>query len=339
MEDLSREDRERLERFLEWERASRRAARHRRRRHVSVAALVGVVFLAVVTWLAYRVGGNIPAGMATAPDRRPAEQARAESNANPVGTTESRPPTAAEDTPAAAAAARETVAPPAAAIALPPRTAVESARESPAGRDSAKEEPGARSDRPGVATPPTARSRTATDGPRRPTSPPGVDPKSAEQRNVAVKSTTRPAPAARSVAIPVETPVPPRNPTPNVTQSIPDKATAPTGPRTVAPGRGAPGPPAAAAPLPSAPTVAPVPPSMTPVAPPPPPAPPVASPPRIARQPDVANSSTTDRLDTLKRWVGYIPEVRIGKAIVRWVKSQPAVEPPPPVDPIQTQAR
>jgi hypothetical protein len=26
--------------------------------------------------------------------------------------------------------------------------------------------------------------------------------------------------------------------------------------------------------------------------------------------------------DKLKRWVGYMPEVRLGKAIARWVKSK-----------------
>ena len=32
------------------------------------------------------------------------------------------------------------------------------------------------------------------------------------------------------------------------------------------------------------------------------------------------------RLETLKRLVGYIPEVRAGKAIIRWMKSQPPAE-------------
>jgi hypothetical protein len=46
-----------------------------------------------------------------------------------------------------------------------------------------------------------------------------------------------------------------------------------------------------------------------------------------------------DRLEVLKRWAGHIPEVRIGKAFVDWVKSQPPAEPPPPLDPMQTQTR
>jgi hypothetical protein len=38
-------------------------------------------------------------------------------------------------------------------------------------------------------------------------------------------------------------------------------------------------------------------------------------------------------MDRLKKWVDYIPEVRMGKAVYRWVKSQPPVEPQPTAQP------
>jgi hypothetical protein len=48
--------------------------------------------------------------------------------------------------------------------------------------------------------------------------------------------------------------------------------------------------------------------------------------------PEVAVKPLPQPLQTLKRWVEYVPEVRVGKAILRWVRSQPPpdAEPPPP---------
>ena len=43
--------------------------------------------------------------------------------------------------------------------------------------------------------------------------------------------------------------------------------------------------------------------------------------------PDIAKDPRSETVETLKRLIGYIPEVRLGKAIVRWVKSQPPVDP------------
>jgi hypothetical protein len=81
---------------------------------------------------------------------------------------------------------------------------------------------------------------------------------------------------------------------------------------------------------------APPPPPLAAVAP-PPPAPPAASPAAPAAPRAAATPESEDRLETLKRWVGYMPEVRLGKAIYRWVKSQPpAGELPPPDPAIQT---
>jgi hypothetical protein len=43
--------------------------------------------------------------------------------------------------------------------------------------------------------------------------------------------------------------------------------------------------------------------------------------------PDIAMDPRSETVETLKRLIGYIPEVRLGKAIARWVKSQPPVDP------------
>jgi hypothetical protein len=66
---------------------------------------------------------------------------------------------------------------------------------------------------------------------------------------------------------------------------------------------------------------------------PPPPAPPAASPAAPAASRADATPESEDRLEIVKRWVGYIPEVRLGKAIYRWVKSQPPAGALPPPDP------
>jgi len=43
--------------------------------------------------------------------------------------------------------------------------------------------------------------------------------------------------------------------------------------------------------------------------------------------PDIAKDPHSETVETLKRLIGYIPEVRLGRAIVRWGKSQPPVDP------------
>jgi hypothetical protein len=43
--------------------------------------------------------------------------------------------------------------------------------------------------------------------------------------------------------------------------------------------------------------------------------------------PDIAKDPRSETIETLKRLIGYIPEVRLGRAIVRWVKSRPPVDP------------
>jgi hypothetical protein len=45
---------------------------------------------------------------------------------------------------------------------------------------------------------------------------------------------------------------------------------------------------------------------------------------------DIAKSQRPGTMETVKRLIGYMPEVRAGKAIYRWVKSQPPADPLPP---------
>jgi hypothetical protein len=57
-------------------------------------------------------------------------------------------------------------------------------------------------------------------------------------------------------------------------------------------------------------------------------------------EPDRARCACSETLETLKWLVDYIPEVRVGKAIVRWAKSQPPVDlGTRPLEPEATQAR
>jgi hypothetical protein len=42
---------------------------------------------------------------------------------------------------------------------------------------------------------------------------------------------------------------------------------------------------------------------------------------------DIAKSQRPGTMETVKRLIGYMPEVRAGKAIYRWVKSQPPADP------------
>jgi hypothetical protein len=56
--------------------------------------------------------------------------------------------------------------------------------------------------------------------------------------------------------------------------------------------------------------------------------------------PEVAAKPLPQPLETLKRWAEYVPEVRMGKAIIRWVQSQPPAEAQPPQpEPRSTQSR
>jgi hypothetical protein len=41
----------------------------------------------------------------------------------------------------------------------------------------------------------------------------------------------------------------------------------------------------------------------------------------------ITKDTRSETMETVKRLIGYIPEVRLGRAIVRWVKSQPPADP------------
>ena len=49
--------------------------------------------------------------------------------------------------------------------------------------------------------------------------------------------------------------------------------------------------------------------------------------PQAGSRADIAKDPRPKTVETLKHLVGYIPEVRLGKAIAHWVKSQPPVDP------------
>jgi len=56
--------------------------------------------------------------------------------------------------------------------------------------------------------------------------------------------------------------------------------------------------------------------------------------------PDISKDPRSETVETLKRLIGYIPEVRLGRAIVRWAKSQPPVDPGSwPLKPESTEAQ
>jgi hypothetical protein len=42
--------------------------------------------------------------------------------------------------------------------------------------------------------------------------------------------------------------------------------------------------------------------------------------------PERGRASRDERIETIKRWIGYIPEVRLAKFIHRWIKTQPSPE-------------
>jgi hypothetical protein len=69
-----------------------------------------------------------------------------------------------------------------------------------------------------------------------------------------------------------------------------------------------------------------------------------AAAPRATARPSTAHparvqTDRSKRLQELKRWARSIPDVRIDKALARWVKSLPPPARRPPADPMPTQAR
>lgn len=291
MKDTSKEDRERLERFLEWDRARRRAVRRRSLRYVGGMAFLGVVAVGLVAWLTHE-GGDTQ-GRVDVELRRggaPAEDVGAVSDGSRAALTRGAPPAAVESLPEAPKADRHDTAP----------------HERGPGSDGARVAARATS-RPGRATEPRALPRSPSPPPRAPADP--------NQRPDVAAPGAPSAPPAASITSPSETPAPMVSTPPNETTATREAPGTRGEPITAIA-------PAAAPPLPPPTVAAPQVPTPTPATPPSP----------SALQPDVADP-WPDRVATLKRWVGYIPEVRLGKAIVRWVKSQPPPESEPSPSP------
>lgn len=316
MEDLAREDRERLERYLEWERSTRRVARRRQRRYVSGAALAGVVVVVLVAWLMNRAGTQDR--VASVPQRASADQVGSASGLPRAEVAESRPPAAATES-APAAAVTESAPPPAVperAFPAPVEPATKSSETQR--RDTNVRGPASGSERPRVAPRPTSRVRTAPEPLPSRQSPP----RSAADSTDVVAAPVAPAtPPPASITTPTEPPAPAVSAPADV---MPPRREVPATPSE---------PPTAVAP-PAAPQVPPATVAVPPATP-----PPAASPTAPAAQRDPVMTPREDRVETLKRWVGYIPEVRLGKAIVRWVKSQPRTEPRASSDSVPAQAR
>jgi hypothetical protein len=45
--------------------------------------------------------------------------------------------------------------------------------------------------------------------------------------------------------------------------------------------------------------------------------------------PEVATKPLPEPLERMKRLIEYLPEVKMGKALIRWVRSQPPPDPAP----------
>jgi hypothetical protein len=56
--------------------------------------------------------------------------------------------------------------------------------------------------------------------------------------------------------------------------------------------------------------------------------------------PEVLAKPLPEPIETVRRVIEYIPEVKVGRAIIDWIRSQPPADPaPPPRQPQSTQAR
>jgi len=313
--DPVKNDREQLERFLEWKRAQQRDRRARTRSSLlyvaaTVSLGVGGGSLALVVWLTAGAGDM---------RQRPAAEARREPVADvpaspaPPGPRATAP--VAGRAPRRSSAASEVGAPPHRPRSSPPRPALPE-------------------------RPPPGVTATATPPPP---SPPAREPLAAEAPAALPQSAQTPAappPASENVQGPRPAPALVRQPTPATVASegpsIPTREVAPEPPTPIPP-------PMVHRPpgvIPGAealhalrrqtlstavPDPAPAWSSTLTVPPPAPRAAPVA-----------VSAPQSETVEALKRLVNYMPEVRVGKAIVRWVKAQPPAgswRPPEPRSP------
>lgn len=324
MQDPDFEERERLERFLQWREAAGRALPDRRVLFLCVGIVIGVLAGLLVGTLV-RSSFDRPARLATGQTRLPAEQL-----ATPSGTgawesaprreavrasTEREPSKSVE---AQAAAVDPELAGDRSRVKSRRSTRLEPRTPGPARQPVAARELPERS--PSSALP-RLREDLPDLGPSSRVSalplPPRPIPAPLDQPQIRSESAAGAGPSTASSPATVVSPAVP----PVLEPDLPKEITIPKGiaaagapppPQTLpAPvdGGGTPGEAAAATPLPPVAVVARA-------------APPV---PRA----DLAKNRRSETMETVKRLIGYIPEVRAGKAIYRWVKSQPPPDPAP----------
>jgi hypothetical protein len=290
-QDPATKDRERLEHFLEWRRAeSKRRSALGRRRLLSVAGTVALAVVAVALVMWWA--------------------ARALETRERVASAMRRVPAATRGAPAAGATTPSFKVPGPASPQAPP--AIVTPRSAPG--DRAPEQDWAGVERaPAVERPPGATRRTPPIALPARRSADSVREAHAPRQQATSKDPRVPAsddngqPSDLSAAV---GPPPPAVRVPEGPIMRPPMPHAPRGVAADTPGEGL----TAAAP------------SSLP-APPPPLMPAVGLPP--TPHVPIAEASGDRKLETLKRLVGYIPEVRAGKAIIRWIKSQPPVDAAP----------
>jgi hypothetical protein len=348
------EDRERLERFLEWRRADDESRKAARRHAFGMATLaVAVAALITATWW-YAIGGNARAALTPTAklDTRVALAPGVDGSSNPklvspaASSTQAPPPeaTAAEapSTPAAPTPAEATPAP-AEALAtstaplVPSPSAVAGSRaaarlKSPPPRRSTRVVREAGRIPAAPATPDVAAARPPEPAPISATPmapPPAIVP--------STPRATVPPTSAESVRSETATPVAP--PPPVVVRDIPRAAVPPANAESA---RSEASTPVAAPPITASPATRTE--DATAAA-------PWATAPQTASIRSDAAASVSEppaRLappappstgEVLLKWAGYIPEVRMAKAIYRWAKKQPPADGVRPGEPQSPQSR
>jgi hypothetical protein len=328
--DAASEDQERLERFLEWRRATGREPKLSAWRWLSYVAGIAVLGVIVVALAALLTGdlratrerlANAPERLADAGGQSPGAPAQVRAAPAPDITPPSAPtsdvslperPSRLELSERGGPRAEGE------AIALPQRSPAP-LRTSVSPRPTTLPERSHPSDVAGPALPPGPTStgseiRTTPSAPPAPMSaPPALTPGAQDS---ASESRTE----GRSI---VSSPTPP----------VAAPSAAPREPSSGTPTPAATSTPAASSTMATTPTiVTPVAPRAAPAPPPEPPAAPVKPAPRPVPAPEVATKPLPEPIETVKRLIEHIPEVKVGKVIMRWVKSQPPADagPPPP---------
>jgi hypothetical protein len=329
--DAASEDQERLERFLEWRRATGREPKLSAWRWLSYVAGIAVLGVIVVALAALLTGdlratrerlANATERLADAGGQSPGAPAQVRAAPAPDITPPSAPrsdvslperPSRLELSERGGSRAEGE------AIALPQRSPAP-LRTSVSPRPTTLQERSHPSDVAGPALPPGPTStgseiRTTPSAPPAPMSAPpaltpGAQDSASESRTEGSSIVSSPTPP---VAAPSAAPREPSSGTPTsaATSTPAASSTMATTTPTI---------------------VTPVAPRAAPAPPPEPPAAPVKPAPRPVPAPEVATKPLPEPIETVKRLIEHIPEVKVGKVIMRWVKSQPPADagPPPP---------